>query len=457
MPIWNVAPMIFAAMMRHSPMKSLAARTRQLIGTSYMEGAFYAFMVGMAEAFALFFAVKQGIALDKLALLSTLPPLLGSLSQWLMPQIVPSSGVRKAKLAFYVVQIVGLVCLCRAATAENYFAWLFVALSLYWVGGMTSGPFWLQWIVNEIPSRAFGSFLSKRNAFVALCTLSAYITTASFLNVRSAPTDFLIVFAFGTLSRFFSFLCQVGLSRMHIDWNRLRTELPQEAQNGLRAPILYMIALTATFRAAVAVSTPFFLPYMVKELKFGVLEYVALTSIPFVGRFLFLSGWGRASKDLRPFVGLQIACIGISVIPAIWAYNRHFGVYMVLELCSGLLWGGFELCSVLLVQRYRPNNPLRTLGLHMSLMSAASVVGAWFGSRWMQSGGHSYQDLFLLSSSLRLSVAAIMVLVFLRLPTTRVRLRVYGEYLTTVLSLRPSFANIGRMLAAPRRSRRSQS
>jgi MFS family permease len=407
-------------------------------------------MVGMAESFALFYAVQQQIPLTQLAFLSTLPILMGSLSQWLTPQIVRDSSLRKAKLCFYLVQILGLFFLCYAVTTPKPFPWLFAALALYWIGGLTSGPFWLQWMVGEVPSRAFGSFLSKRNAFVALCTLFAYITTAGYLHRHSTSHDFLIVFSIGTLARICSFGSQVYLSRSRIEWPEKRSELPATRIQQLRSPILWMIGLTALFKLVVSMASPFFLPYMVNDLHFGILEYVTLTSVPFVGRFLFLANWGRASSDLRPFIGLQIACFCISAVPALWTYQPPFWVYMMLEFLGGMMWGGFELCTILIVQRFRPKNTLKTLGLHMSLMSGASVVGAYLGSLLMKIPGHSYHDLFLISSGLRVTVASIMVLVFMRLPVTRVRLKVYGDYLTAVLSLRPSFANIGRLLSAPR-------
>lgn len=432
-------------------MPSCAHRCRQLVRASYWEGAFYALMVGMAETFALYYAVKQNIPLPQLALLSTFPILLGSMSQWILPQLVRDTGVRRAKLSFYVVQILGLFCLCKAVMSPNYYPWLFVALSLYWIGGLTSGPFWLQWMVGEVPSKAFGGFLSKRNAFVALCTLFAYLSTAAYLNEHSQSRDFLIVFGIGTVARILSFGSQIILSRARINWPESRARPSPKRIEQLRSPIIWMIGLTALFKTVVTMASPFFLPYMMNELHFGIPEYVGLTAIPFVGRFVFLAGWGRASQDLRPFVGLQIACLGIAIIPAIWAAQPPFFVYVISELFGGFLWGGFELCAILIVQRFRPKNTLRTLGLHMSLMSAGSVLGAWLGSLWMQKGNHSFADLFLLSSSLRLSVAALMVLVFIRLPATRVRLQVYGEYLSTALSLRPSLANVGRLIAAPRR------
>lgn len=439
------------------PMKTCSTRCRRLVRASYFEGAFYALMVGMAETFALFYAVKQQIPLTQLALLSTLPILMGSMSQWIMPQLIRNDGIRRAKLAFYLVQIAGLFCLCRSVMSEDYFPWLFAALSLYWIGGLTSGPFWLQWMVNEVPSKAFGGFLSKRNAFVALCTLIAYISTAAYLNDHTASKDFLIIFAIGTTARIASFGCQVLLSRSRIGWPQRRGEISVARVEQLRAPIVWMICLTALFKTVVTMASPFFLPYMINDLHFGIMEYVALTAIPFVGRFLFLAGWGRASQDMRPFIGLQIACIGIAVIPAMWASVPPFFVYILLELAGGVLWGGFELCTILIIQRFRPKNTLRTLGLHMSLMSAGSVLGAYGGSLFMQNPAHSYRDLFMLSSSLRLTVAALIVIVFFKMPITRVRLKVYGEYLTTVLSLRPSFSQVGRMLAIPRRTQSKKS
>jgi len=431
-------------------METSASKCRRLIRSSYLEGALYAVMVGMAEAFALFFAVKREMPLDELAILSTLPILMGSVSQWLMPVIVPPHKLRSSKLFFSLVQIAGLTLLCVATQQENLFPWMTAALSLYWIGGLSAGPFWLEWISKEVPSKAFGSFLSKRNAFVSICTLIAYISAAAFLNNNTQARDFLIVFALGTIARFASFICQWMLSRATIDWSRKKnygrphkTPLPFK-------PILWMIVLTVLFKFAVSVSSPFFLPFMVKELKFGIIEYVSLTSIPFLGRFLFLAGWGRASDSIRPFLGVQISSLGIAFIPALWVWLPNFWLYAGLELLSGVLWGGFELCTILILQRFLQKNTLRMMGIHMSLMSAASVIGALTGS-WLMKSQNSFQELFLISSGARIVIAIAMILIFLRIPSTKTKLKVYAQYLTTALSLRPSLANVGRMISARRR------
>lgn len=407
-------------------------------------------MVGMAESFALFFAVKQGLPLNEIALLSTVPILLGSIAQWTMPIVVPESFLRRAKLFFYWVQIVGLFLLCWATFQKNLFPWLFAAMSLYWIGGLSSGPFWLEWIAKEVPAKTFSTFLSKRNAFVSFCTLLAYISSAAYLNSHSANDNFLIVFSLGTAARFASFIFQWIVSSDHIAWKKnCRIQKTHKTPLSFK-PIFWMIVFTVIFKFTVNLSSPFFLPYMIKELNFGILEYVALTSVPFLGRFLFLAGWGRASTDLRPFVGLQISCIGIAIVPALWVHLSGLPVYFGLELLSGILWGGFELCTILIIQRFLPNNTLKIMGLHMSLMSAASVGGALTGS-WLMKLQPSYTQLFMVSTGMRMLVAVTMVIAFLKIPETRTSLKVYGEYLSTALSLRPSVANVGRLLWPRRR------
>ena len=83
-------------------------------------------------------------------------------------------------------------------------------------------------------------------------------------------------------------------------------------------------------------------------------------------------------------------------------------------------------------------------------MSAASVIGALTGS-WLMKSQNSFQELFLISSGARIVIAIAMILIFLRIPSTKTKLKVYAQYLTTAVSLRPSLANVGRMISARRR------
>ncbi len=427
--------------------------SRKVIRGSYWEGTFYALMVGLAESFALFYAVQHKLPLDQLALLSTVPVLLGSLAQWTVPQLAGRFGVRNLKLAAYLLQVAGLALLAASTQFDFFFPWLFAALILYWIGGMASGPLWLEWISTQVPPTIFRGFLSRRNAYVAFCTVSAYIATAVFLQAHGSRDAFLLVFSLGFVSRLCSFFFQAALSRSTALFTRAegKRAVPAPEAAAQNRAVKRMIVCTTLFKTVVSFSSPFFLPYMIQELHYTLLQYVALTSVPFLGRFLFLNGWGRASTALRPFIGIQIAAAGIAMVPALWASFPLFHVYLGFELASGLLWGGFELCTVLIIQKFWTGSRLKALGVHMSLMSLGSVLGAFCGSKLL-SAGLSYQKLFYASSCLRACAVIVMILAFRRLPQTRFRLRVYGEYLSTVLSLRPSISNVGRLLFVRRKS-----
>jgi MFS family permease len=427
--------------------------SRQVIRGSYWEGSFYALMVGLAESFALFYAVKKQLPLEQLALLSTVPILLGSLTQWFVPMLAARFGVRRTKLGAYLLQVVGLLLLALSTRFQFFFPWLFGALVLYWIGGMASGPLWLEWISTQVPPTLFRSFLSRRNAYVAFCTVATYIATAFFLQAHDHPDAFLLVFSLGLLARILSFVTQLSISGGEALFTRAegkRAVAPPQAAEQNRA-VKRMIVCTTLFKTVVSFSSPFFLPFMVQELDYSLLQYVTLTSAPFLGRFLSLSGWGRASHAFRPFLGVQIASLGIAVVPALWATFSLFPFYLGLEFMSGLLWGGFELCTVLIIQQFWTGTRLKALGVHMSLMSAGSVLGAFCGSRLLDAG-LGYEKLFYLSSALRGSAVLIMVLAFWRLPQVRFRLHAYGEYLSTVLSLRPSLSNVGRLIFVRRKA-----
>ncbi len=428
-----------------------------MIRRSYYEGLMYALMVGCTESFALYHAATTGIALSKIAILSTVPALLGSVCQWLLPRWIDARNLRAFKLLFYFIQALGLAMLAYSTQVQNPYLLMLFSLCLYWIGGMASGPLWLEWMRKAVPSLCMANFLSKRNGVVALATLCCYLTTALFLQRSTGSQAFLIAFSVGALSRLAALGTQFWLTREALEWPREKrlSADPVNLSGDFRKAVIWVVALTSAFKFSVATASPFFLPYMTRDLGFGVMTYVILTSIPFLGRFLFMSGWGRASTDMRPFIGMQVACAGIALLPAMWIWFPSFSTLMLLELCSGLLWGGFELCSVLILQRFSgPGAVLKWIAFHQATMNICAVIGALLGS-YLLENNFNYQQVFYLSSGLRMIVVIVLIVALRRQPATSSRFRVYRTYLNTVLSLRPSMANVGRVLSAGRPRKRN--
>ncbi len=444
-------------------------RLRKIIRGSYWEGGLYAIMVGTTESFALYFALKSGISYTELGLLSTLPIVLGSLSQWLIPFLVKENTERFWKLLCYGIQVVGVALLIVATQSPHPQKWIFSALVLYWIGGMGSAPLWLNWVSSEVPTKIFSIFFSKRNAFVSLITVAAYLGTSVYLSRGEESSRFLIAFSFGCLARFLSLILQAWISlpskpQANSNLSELQSrELNDFDQNdssyktvvAARVPIVEMFLFTVFFKAAASTSSPYFMPFMVQELKYSLVEYTALTSIPFVGRFLFLANWGRTVDGMKPFLGLTVAGFGIALVPGLWVAFPYYGFLMFLEMLSGIMWGGFELCALMILRLRYGSRSLKPIALHMALMNLGAMAGAQIGGHLLESGW-TFKNLFYLSTFFRVSVTLAYLMRISSIPLTYQSVRAYGVFLTSVLAIRPSMGNVGRLLWIRKARRRWQ-
>ena len=423
---------------------------RKALSMLVTDGCLYACMVGTAETFALFFAVKRGLDAGQIAVISTLPILIGALAQWLVPCRIKGDLLKSTIQHcqwLQVVALMGFIFSFSLDSLSTFYVCMLSFLSLYWVGGLVAAPLWLDWCAPWLPRRRFGLFLAKRSGIIAFFTLFAYVCAAVLAHKNGVHVASAI-FGFGAVARIASILvlrATPSPPRPHIALDKA-VPLPRLRDS---KPIVGIIIFTVLFKWAVNISSPFCLPYIVHDLKFDLWGYVWLTAVPFVGRYVSLSNWGLAARTLRPFVGLQVAMAVISINPILWALTRRIEWLGSFEFVSGLMWGGFDLCSVLVVQNFWPGNARRLSGLHMALSNGAALLGAWMGSR-IQMGGSTYLDLFYLSANMRFTVTCAFAYFLWRLPETRIPLKVYGDFLSTVLTLRPSLANIGRVIPVRR-------
>jgi MFS family permease len=386
--------------------------------------------------------VTKKLSLREIALLTTLPVVLGSLAQILVPYFVRSSKrVYRALKISFLIQIAGLALLFYSTHQQNItFYWTIItSLSLYWIGGLCGNPLWLDWVSGHIPPTIMNSYLSKRNAFIALMTLVAYLITAYLLHSQKLSNEiFYFIFLFAFLARSFGFLLQLKLMKEEaIFLNKMEKEVKANTRQ-LKYAVYVTVIGSFLFRSVVFIASPFFLPFMINEMKLGVMAYSLLTALPFIGRFLFLSGWGKASKGKHLFLGLQLAAIGVAIGPITWLGGGHnLGLITISQILTGLLWGGYELSQIIIIQKYWPGSTLNMLSFHLALSNLGSVFGSLVGAHYLNYFS-SYEDLFIFSIELRLVAALLMLLGFLKIKETRFESHAYTNFLVTTLSLRPT-------------------
>jgi predicted MFS family arabinose efflux permease len=429
------------------------ATRRKAFIYSYIEGGFYALMVGSAETYALIFAAKNGVAGTDFGILSTLPIVMGAFAAWLIPSLTPQDQLKSRILWAVGVQILGLLLVTFSVFLQNFYSLLLLGLCFYWIGGMISGPLWLDWIAGWLPHYKFSSFNARRNSFVTIMTLISYVSSSFIVMSDLGRNSFFIIFSLATIFRILSLLM---MSRQSSPIRyQLKKENPVVLSGIFQAHrwIIAFIAMMIGFKFAATYASPYFTPYMLNELKLSLEDYVWITAIPFLSRAILLNQWSRTGFSFQPIAGLKICLFVIATVAFLWSSFSSTRALILIEILSGAAWGGFDLFTIIILQRCFKDNSRPVIGLYIALMNLIALLAAAIGGQVLQSG-FSYQQLFHESGSLRLSIAVIFLIAANFFPQFSSSRENYQNFLSSTLSLRPSMALIGRLI--PPRARETK-
>jgi len=422
---------------------------KQTLRRTQWEGLFFALMVATTESYALFYFTGKGLADWQIGLVATVPLLFASILQLFIPRLIKSHQLEKGILLFIFLQLLGLVGIFLTTTVETPFYPLLISLILYWIGGQGAAPLWMDWSSKLSTQENYGFFISRRNTIITWAAMTCYILISIPVKKGYFPIQWL--FLIGFFARLASLFLQASLNRrtQNIPVAFVPSESEPEDQivsfNILKTMKRFFL-WNALFRLTVNFSSPFFLPFMIKVLHLSIEDFVLLNSIPFVGRALFMQNWSRASKGIRPFWGIQISCFFIAFLPWLWTLSHDFVYLCAIQFMSGIFWGGMEMTNLLMIQNHSYGKSRQLMGLNSAGMTFFSVIGASIAGYLVANHGATYTDLFNLSTAARLAVAVAFMANVTKLEAAHLDARSAKNYLFYVLSLRPSMANIGRII-----------
>lgn len=426
--------------------------SKKVLKLTYLEGLFYALMVSSTETYAIYYFTKKGISGTELALLTTLPILLGAIGQLIIPRLV-KKNVGSFLLLTHLVQFLGLGLIIYCVLFDSPFLAVLSGLSLYWIGGQNAAPLWLDWVSHHCKKSSFSSYLGQRNAFVVFATMIFFLLFSLLLE---NGMSFVQVFSLGLIARLISSIVQGLLIFKTRNVFHSASELveDQPCEEVMDKDVLYsFFCWGGLFRFGVTLCSPFFITYMINDLKLTTPEFVVLSAIPFLGRAVFQANWVKATEEGRSYYGIQIACLAISALPILWTFSANYYYLIALQIMSGIFWGGIELTQVLMIQNHAYGSSRKFTGMQGAIFTVFSVLGALCGG-YLLDRGFSIFDIFNISTIARFALAFILIFQARKFQLSKLSLRHGSNYLVTVLSIRPSLSNI--MKVVPTRSRRSK-
>jgi MFS family permease len=405
-------------------------------------------MVGVSESYLGAFAVELGHGPTALALLSTVPFLVGAMSQFFAPRLAIALGGRKRLVVCgAAVQALTHGGLFAIAATDDRRLWPLMAVkTAFWISGSVIAPAWGAWMAALIRGAARRRYFAVRSGMVQGCLLLAFATAGWFLHSAhgraSELRTFSLLFLVALVARAAS--ATALAVKPDIDSGRgddvgSLSRLRRAARAGDRRVAIYVALLM--FGAHIAV--PFFTPYMLRNLGLDYGEFAALTSVSVLCKAVAFASLQHALSRVSLRTLLAVGGFGVACVPLFWASADGVSPLVVAQAMGGVSWACVEFASF---QLYLAGSPprlrLEFMAIANALTGAAQVVGGVLGGLLISRAGLTYELIFALSSLGRALPLALLLALPAQLLTAQL-----PRMLTRLVSVRPVAGGVHRPIA----------
>ena len=402
--------------------------TDRALRHSIRDGMAFSVQVGAGETYFSAFALFLRASAPQIALLATLPPLLGSLAQLLSAWLGRYAGRRRLVLAGAGLQAALWLPILAVPLLFPSFAVpaLLVLLALYHSAANLAAPQWTSIMRDLVSERRRGRYFGYRTRLTTITTFVSLVAAGVVLHTLDADgrtyQGFAAIFAVAFAARAISvyhltFLHDPPAGTPPPDLH-VKTWWRSLEETGTLGFSLYY----ALMNTAVGISAPLFTVYMLRDLSLSYFEFMVLTGASVFVQFLTLTTWGRIADVYGNRLVLIVTSMSLPVVPTLWLVSDNF-VYLVFVQCtSGLSWAGFTLAAGNLLYELVPrtrraayvafHNVGTAAGVFCGAMIGAALVGVLppvsvlVGEAGTRS---SLLVVFVLSGVLRAIVAALFV------------------------------------------------
>ncbi len=418
----------------------------------------YAAMVGLGEAFFVADAVRLGAGPVALGLVVALPLCLGAAGPLVALALLSRVRRRKwivAASAAGQAGVLGALATCDA-TGRSTPALLIALASAYQMFGQSAGAVWSSWYGDLVPARVRGRYFSVRARAAHLATFASVAGSGALLQwiepgaagdvaAGAGGTGFATIFALAATCR------ALSCALLCLSYEPAMSPMPSAGATvaELRGPtgrtLRRLIAIVFATQLAVYLSSPYFAPFMLGDLRLSYLEYTAGTLCVVGAKLLTLAAWGRVIDRVGARPAYQLAVVLIALVPVPWLFATGLPVVLAAQALSGFSWGGHEVShfSLVLESAHARIRPQLFAALNVA-SGTAQLLGGAVGGVVLAAVDGRYRLVFAVSVVARLSVAAAVPWLLPAMSADgRVRRR---AVLMRVIGLRPSGGVVHRPL-----------
>ncbi|HEY8519654.1 MAG TPA: MFS transporter [Gammaproteobacteria bacterium] len=354
---------------------------------SVRDGMAFSIAAGGGETYFSAYALFFGATAPQVALLTTLPPLLGSLAQILSAWLGNFYARKRLILLGAGAQaLTWLPILVLPMWFPAHAVPILLALfTLYHAAANLVAPQWTSMMRDLVSERRRGRYFGYRTklttatSFVALAVCGFLLH--AFDTAGNTYMGYVVIFLIAYVAR--------SVSVYHLSFLH---ELP----NPTPAPDIHVShwwgQLTATgavsfsryfilMNGAVGIAAPFFTVYMLRDLELTYFQFTVVTGTSVLVQFLTLSTWGRIADVYGNRLILIVSSISLPLVPLLWMVSANVWYLIVVQALTGLFWAGFSLAGGNLLFELVPRSRRAAYVAFHNVGTAAGVfVGAMVGA-----------------------------------------------------------------------------
>jgi MFS family permease len=395
-------------------MQRSKVNVRESLRASFKDGIVAACMAGVTDQYTTPLALFLGATVQQVGLITAVPNLLSSLSQFFAVRVIYWVGGRLkllVRLVFSQASLIFLIAILPWLENANRVQLLLSLLILAALCGGLAGPAWGSLMSDYIPSSKRGRYFGWRNRTVGAVALGSAVTSGLILNSFrevSYGAGFFIIFSLAALARYASayFVKQMDEPPHRRDPASDFTFVMFVARFR-ESNFLKFVVFSASLTFATYLSAPFFAVFMLRDLQLSYLTYMALQVCSSFASLVALPLWGRHADLVGNVRVLRLSSFFAALIPAFWLLSHDPAYLMLVQLWGGFAWSGVTLSAAnFIYDAVTPQKRVRCIAYFNVINGVALFIGSSLGgflaSRLPPLFGYSLLSLFAVSCGCRI-------------------------------------------------------
>lgn len=399
----------------------MLTKIKRSLRYSIIEGSLWSVMAGFGEMYVRAFSIFLGATNLQLGLIASLPLFLGTLSQLMTGKLMQffHSKRRFVYLFAYFQSFVWIPMFYIMYINMKSPVWILLFLfSLYWVLGAVAVPAWSSWMAELVDIKIRGSYFGRRSQITGFFSFFSYVIAGLVLhyatiNFGTPELGFLLLFSLAAIARIFSSYFLSKQHEIHPKYEEDNVSLGSFLKHITENNYGFLTLFLVLMHFSVYIASPYFVAYLLKDLHLTYLNFMLVTAVALIIRYLTIPVWGKMNDEYGALKILTAASFMLPIIPILWLFSSSLWYLILIQVYAGFSWAGFELGAFnFLLDTADPHKRIHYLSYYNIIGGFMILIGSLCGAiilKFNNFFSSRYMLVFLLSGILRFFVVFALV------------------------------------------------